>query len=125
MRRAAIEATGTRVAFIHMGSEEQAGSFFARWGNVDIARFSDPAAILYREFGLERGGLSEMLNLRVWVRGFKAAITGGFGFGRPIGDPLQMPGAFLIRDGKILREYRHRTPADQPDYESLAVCEIS
>ena len=108
-----------------MGSEDEAAKFFARWGDAEIPRFSDPEANLYREFGLRRGGLSEILDLRVWRRGFEAAILRRFGLGRPVGDPLRLPGDFLIHNGKIVREYRHRTPADQPDYESLAVCEIS
>ncbi|MFM8394906.1 MAG: AhpC/TSA family protein [Acidobacteriota bacterium] len=124
-RRQAIEATGTRVAFIHQGSESEARPFFERWGDADIARFSDPAAELYRQFGLRRGSLGEIFNLTVWKRGFEAAILRRFGFGAPVGDPLQMPGAFLIDKGRVVREYRHLTPADRPDYESLAVCEIS
>lgn len=128
-RRQAIEATGTRVAFIHMGSEAEAQPFFARWGDPEIARFSDPEARLYHEFGLRRMTIGELFNptswLTVWKRGFEAAIIRRFGFGAPVGDPLRMPGAFLLHQGRIVREYRHQTPADRPDYESLAVCEIS
>ncbi|MFN6203013.1 MAG: AhpC/TSA family protein [Acidobacteriota bacterium] len=128
-RRQTIEATGTRVAFIHMGSEAEARPFFARWGDAEIARFSDPEARLYREFGLRRMSIGEIFNLSnwltVWKRGFEAAIIRRFGFGVPVGDPLRMPSAFLVHQGRIVREYRHQTPADRPDYESLAVCEIS
>ncbi|NBO64989.1 MAG: hypothetical protein EBU88_09130 [Acidobacteria bacterium] len=108
-----------------MGTEKQAASFIERWGDSDIPRFSDPEASLYHEFGLGRVSLLELFNPRVWMRGFSAAILNRFGFGKPIGDPLQMPGAFLVRNGKVIREYRHRTPADRPDYESLAAGEIS
>lgn len=124
-RRKAIEATGTQVAFIHMGEESEAAPFFERWGDSEIARFSDPQARLYRDFGLRRASLGEIFNLTVWKRGFEAALGGGFGFGRPVGDPLQMPGAFLVDKGRVVREHRHVTPADRPNYESLAVCDIS
>lgn len=106
-----------------MGTEEEARSLFARWGDADIARFSDPEAALYREFGLRRGSLREIFDPWVWRRGFEAAILRGFGLGKVVGDPLRMPGAFLLDHGRIVREYRHRTPADEPDYEALAVCD--
>jgi hypothetical protein len=31
-----------------------------------------------------------------------------------------MPGAFLVLNGKIVREYRHETAASRPDYCKLA-----
>ena len=107
-----------------MGKEDEACRFFGRWGDEDIARFSDPEARLYREFGLRRVKLRDIFNLNVWKRGFESAIVKGFSGGKPVGDPLQLPGAFLLHNGKIIREYRHRTPADRPDYEAMAACEI-
>ncbi len=123
-KRQAIEATGTRVAFVHMGTEEQAKDFFERWGDDDVARFSDPEARLYHSFGLKRGSLGQLFNLTVLTRGFDAAILKGFGGGKMIGDAFQMPGVFLIHQGKIVKEFRHETQADRPDYEALAVCEL-
>jgi hypothetical protein len=29
------------------------------------------------------------------------------------------PGVFLVQHGKILAEYRHRSPADRPDYVAI------
>lgn len=107
-----------------MGTEEEARGFFGRWGDDDIARFSDPGASLYHEFGLRRAKLREIFNLQVWKRGFESAIVKGFGGGRPVGDPFQLPGAFLLHNGRIIREYRHRTPADRPDYDAMSACEI-
>src|SRR5262245_15276946 len=40
--RATIEANGTRLAFVHMGSPEEAGPFFAGFGLGDVPRVSDP-----------------------------------------------------------------------------------
>jgi hypothetical protein len=31
----------------------------------------------------------------------------------------QLPGVFVIQNGAILREFRHRTAADRPDYVAL------
>ena len=52
--------------------------------------------------------------------GFVAAVLKGHGFGWPKSDPLQLPGAFLLRDGVIVRAFRHATSADRPDYCELA-----
>lgn len=123
-KRQAIEATGTQLAFVHMGSEKQADDFFASYGLSDVARISDPSAELYQAFNLKRGGLREIFNLKVWTRGFEAAILKGHSVGMLVGDGFQMPGVFLVHRGQILREFRHETVADLPDYESLAVCPI-
>src|SRR5216683_5656397 len=53
-RRSAIEAQGTRLAFVHLGSEEKAQWFFKPYGLLDVPRFSDPEGRLYDEFGLVR-----------------------------------------------------------------------
>ena len=46
--------------------------------------------------------------------------------GRPEGDGFQMPGAFLIDNGRMVHAYHHMTAADRPDYVRLAsVCSIS
>jgi hypothetical protein len=103
-----------------MGSEEEASSFFARWGDADLPRVSDPQASLYESFGLRRGSLGEIFKPSVWKRGFEAAILNGFGVGRMVGDGFRMPGVFLIYQGRILKEFRHETPAERPDYRALA-----
>ena len=102
-----------------MGSEAQAREFFAQYGWVDVARISDPSCELYRAFGLGRGSVGQVAGPAVLVRGL-TALFGGHGLGMPVGDPLQMPGVFLLRDGEIVREHRHDTVADVPDYERLA-----
>lgn len=103
-----------------MGTEEEAKAFFAQWGGADLPRISDPEARLYEGFGLRRGSLGEIFKPRVWKRGFEAAILNGFGVGRMAGDGFRMPGVFLIYQGRILKEFRHETPADRPDYVALA-----
>jgi hypothetical protein len=32
----------------------------------------------------------------------------------------QLPGVFVVRGNQVLAEYRHRSPADRPDYLALA-----
>lgn len=115
--RQAIEARGTQVAFVHLGTEEEAKRHVAGSGVEDIPRFSDPTGQLYRQFSLGRGGLRQLLSPKVWRRWFSSAWRHGFGRQK---DSRQMPGVFLVQGGRILREFRHRTPADRPDYVALA-----
>ena len=103
-----------------MGGEVEIEPLLARHGLADVPRFSDPQRELYLAFGLARGSWSQVLGPKVFWRGFIAAILKRHGFGRPVGDPLQMPGAFLLRDGVIMRAFRHETSADRPDYCELA-----
>lgn len=112
------------MAFVHMGTEDEARPFFAAYGMEAVPRVSDPQASLYREFGLARGGVTQVLGASVWTRGMKAFLSGGHTAGKPIGDPWQMPGVFLVHRGKILREFRHDSSSDVPDYTELATCPL-
>lgn len=114
-----IEEAGTRLVLVHMSSEQQAGKFFARYGLANVQRISDPERSLYRAFGLPRGTFSDLFGPKVWIRGFQAGILGRHGVGRLVGDGFQMPGAFLIYFGEVLRSYRHQSAADRPDYMAL------
>ena len=119
-RREAIEQGGTQVAFVHTGREADAAPAFARFGLGDLPRFADLDGVLYRAFGLGRSGLGMMFAPRVWLRGLQAAFLKGHGVGGLQGDGMRMPGVFLVHRGRVVRAFRHTTPADRPSYEELA-----
>lgn len=113
-----LTANGTQLAFVHMGNLQQGAEMLARYGLTEAHQFSDPKQELYRAFDLKRATLSQVFGAKVWLRGWDA-FTKGHGVGAPIGDPFQMPGVFLLDNGEIVREFRHQSAADQPDYEQL------
>jgi hypothetical protein len=119
-RRARIESEGVRIVLVHMGDDASAREFFAKYGLDDVARVSDPDRELYRAFDLRRGSPWQLFGLRVWWRGFVAGVLGGHGVGALAGDGFQMPGVFLMRDGRIERAFRHQSAGDRPEYETLA-----
>lgn len=121
--RAAIEAQGTGLAFVHMGSESEAAAFFARYGLADVERVGDPEGRLYRAVRLARGGGRQLLSPTIVRRGLAAALQGHLP-GRIGGDPRQLPGVFLVLDGTTVREFRHANAADRPDYLELAACPL-
>lgn len=120
-RRAEIEKNGARIALVHMGTPDSFASFAGRYDLGDVPAISDPERRLYRGVGLRRGRLSQLLGWTVWRRGARAFFS-GHGVGKLQGDGRQMPGAFLIRDGQVVRRFLHATAADRPDYVEL--CEL-
>jgi len=119
-QRATIEATGVKIAIVHMSDEADGAAMMSGYGLEDVSRISDPTCSLYRAYELQRGTTSQLLGPSVWWRGFVAAIVNRHGLGPLGGDGFQMPGAFLVRDGQLIRSYRHQTAADRPDYCELA-----
>lgn len=120
-KRAQIHAQGVGIVLIHMSDDALARDTFARYGlRDDIARVSDPRKSLHQLFGLSRGSLTQLFGPRVALRGFVAAILDRHFMGALQGDGFQMPGAFLLHHGKVIRAFRHEDAADRPDYCELA-----
>jgi len=118
-KRGEIEAQGSRLAFVHLGTEEKAKSFFAYYKLQDVPRFADPDAHLYKEFGLARAKLGQYLNSESIYRMIFAWLDGHF-IGLPAGDVQRMPGVFLMQENKIRRAFRHELVSDRTDYVALA-----
>ena len=117
--RPQLAAAGVRIAFVHGATPDEAEPFFAKYRLTDVVRVSDPTLAHYRAFGLGRTGAQALIDPVVWARGAVCAIAHGFG-AQP-GELLrQLPGVFVVRRNAVLAEYRHQSPADRPDYVSLA-----
>ena len=117
--RAAIESTGTQVAFVHMSSPEEADRWFARYGVSDFARVSDPRQELYRTFKLQHATLRDLAHPRVWWPWFRTAILRGHGAGLAGPNWRQLTGVFVVHRGHILAALRHENSAARPDYAAL------
>jgi hypothetical protein len=113
-----IERDGTKIVLVHMGTPEAFAEFAGGYGLGDVAAVADPERRLYRGLGLRRGTLSQLLGWRVWMRGAKVFFS-GHRVGKMVGDGTQMPGVFLLRDGRVVRRFIHATAADRPDYTEL------
>ncbi len=120
-KRQAIAAAGVQIALVHMQSDAEAVTFFARYHLDDLPRISDPARALYRAFQLPRGSLAQVTGPGVWGAGLKSLLSGNLP-GIPSADVRQLPGVFLVSDGRVLRSFRHATSGDRPDYVDLATC---
>ena len=114
-----IEAAGARLVLVHQGDDDGLRSLAARYGIEHIDRVSDPGKVLYRALEVPRGTARQLFGPAVWWPGLRALIR-GHGLGPLVGDGFQMPGAFLVRDGRVAAAYRHAHAADRPDYVGLA-----
>src|SRR5271156_1664302 len=119
--REQIEARGARPVFVHLGTPERAKPYFDYYHLSDLERVSDPEASLYTQpvFKLARkNAFSHFLIPKVWKAWLQGAIR-KHGIGMIKEDADQMPGIFYLRERAIVRAYRYRTIADQPDYLKL------
>ncbi|MDX2287047.1 MAG: SelL-related redox protein [Bacteroidia bacterium] len=123
-RRAQLEASGVQLCLAHQSDRVRAGQVLARYGLAEVPHISDPERKLYEAFELRRGRVGQVLGWRSWLRGAMAGVLNGHGIGWLEGDGFQMPGAFLLYQGQILRAFRHAHAADRPDYLALAACEL-
>lgn len=117
--RMKIEQDGTQLVIVHQSTPESADRFFAKYNFEDVPRVSDPELVLYRHFDLQQGTWEQVFGWKSWLRGITAFFQGHF-IGKLEGDGYQMPGGFLVRNGRILRAYRHESAADRVDYCELA-----
>ncbi len=119
--RPQIEAKGVRPVFVHLGSQERAKPYFDYYNLSDVERIGNPEATLYQlpVFSLSRTNpYSHFLSPAVWNGWLKGAMF-KYGIGMIKEDADQMPGVFFLKDRKVVRAFRHRTIADEPDYLKL------
>lgn len=117
-KRGAIERRGATIVLAHMTPPERFEASLAGYGLAGIDHVSDPERHLYAALQLPRGTLGQLFGLKCLYRGMLATLRGHI-VGPLAGDGFQMPGAFLLLDGRIIHAYRHATAADRPDYEGL------
>jgi len=117
-KRAEIEGKGSSLVLVHMGDEAAFHEFARSYGLEKVPAIADPERRFYLGLGLRRGQWWQLLGPQVWRRGAQAFFS-GHGIGQLEGDGLQMPGVLVIRDGRIIHRFLHRTAADRPDYLAL------
>lgn len=105
-------AHGADLVLVHMLKAGEETRYLTVGDGVD--RIADPRCELYRAFGLQKGGWSELLAPRVWWLGL-ISIFKGCGMGRLAGDGWQMPGVFLFYRSEIMAAQRAKSASDLPD----------
>lgn len=108
--------------FVHMADYATAESFFKQFNLKTPIHVSDIECKFYADFGLAKGRFNQLFGLKSLVRGIEISTKGIFPTLKEIGDGYQMPGIFIVKDGKVLQSYIHNHAADKPDYQSLIQC---
>lgn len=123
-QRERIEQLGIQIVIVHMTTEAEATELFARFNLVDLPRVSDPEQALYQAMELNRGSFWQVFGPKMWWRAISALISGN-SMGIPKGDLFQLPGVFLIHQGKIVKAFRPETSSDRMDFQMFTTGEVS
>lgn len=122
-RKSKLEAKGLKVVFVHMAKHVVADEYFKRYKIDNPIHISDPECEFYSEFGITKGNFSQLYGLRTWIRGYSARKVGHeLELSKTLGDSTQMPGIYVIEQGKVKSKYIHKHASDRPNYEELANC---
>ncbi|MFG0242361.1 MAG: SelL-related redox protein [Phycisphaerales bacterium JB054] len=121
-RREEIIGRGYGMAVVTMSDAAENQRMADEFGLTDASWIADPERVLYRALDLRRGSFLQLFGPAVFLRGVAAAFK-GHGIGPLGGDGFQMPGAFVLHQGRVVREFRHARASDRPDFSSLA-CEM-
>ena len=94
-----IESNGARIVVLTLGKPEEAQAFCGeRAPGLDC--YANPSAEVYKAYGLARANPAQLFGPSVWLQGALAVAEGqfeGIPIGKPVGDPWQMPGVFVVR----------------------------
>jgi len=123
-KRNELENRGVKTVFVHMSDTATANKYFKQFNLKDVSFVNDPNKQLYRAFGLVRGTFTQLFGLQTWIKGYSVMKENNLKqeSGKNLGDSFQMPGVFLINEGKIIESFIHKKASDRPDYFKLAEC---
>lgn len=108
-----------KIIIVHQSSREHAKKVFEIYNLEEIEHVSDPSRIVYKAFGLGKHNYLEILKPRVLWSTFKSILKGHLP-GRIKGDPLQMPGIFIIKNSVLINSFDYSNIADRPPLLNLA-----
>lgn len=115
-----VKQAGLHPVVVHMGSNSQANELMKQFGMPDVATVSDPDRRLFRALEIPFGTLSQLISVKTFWRALVEGVVFRFGFGRFVGNGLQLSGAFIIRNGRIVRALRHESPAERTDFTNFS-----
>lgn len=115
---AAEDISYPSILFVFQGSLAQGQAFFSElW--PEARAIADPRRHLYAAFGIKRGSLNQVFGVgAIWAS--TRAMREGHTPNVPIGDPMMMPGMFLIYEDSIVWQHRFKHIGDHPDFRRIS-----
>jgi peroxiredoxin len=114
-----LAEAGTELVFVHMAENQVAESYFDKFNLTGVKHISDISCSYYAGFGLMKGSMGQLFGFQSWIRGFQMQAKYGNDLGKHLGDNFQMPGIFIIHEGKIKDSYLHKIASGRPDYATM------
>ncbi len=111
-----LSEKGIKIVVVYMVDEAIAKPYLAQYDLDEELQVSDPEEIFYKSFKLKRGSFTQLFGLKVWIRWVELGVSKKLFNTKPEGNVSQMPGIFLLKDGKIVEQYHYKSIADIPDY---------
>jgi hypothetical protein len=119
LRRARSDLPGfPKTILFFMGDVSEGARFFrGRWPEAHAV--ADPERVFFEGFGCRRARFRELFGLRALRAGLRA-LRKGNGIGKPVGDPVVMPGALLMRGDQVAWSHDFDHAGDHPDWAEVA-----
>ncbi len=117
--RPRLSASNTELILVHMAERTIAETYFKKFNLLGVSHVSDPNSRFYVAFGLTKGSFTQIFGLQSWIRGFSVQAKYGAEVNKRLGDNFQMPGAFIIHQGRVIDSYIHKYTSDRPNYNDL------
>ena len=96
-----------KLVFVHMSDPAYADEFFNNYfDGQQVTHISDPGRVLYKSLDLKRGSFFQLFGPMTWLRGAWIITTKRIFQGETEGDPLQLGGIFIMKDGQITYEQK-------------------
>ena len=118
-QKSEVVRSGLTPVIVSMGTNEQALSMMARYGLTEVAHISDPERHLYRALELPFGTLVQLFGWSAVWRALGDGTVFRFGFGRIVGNALQLSGAFVVQNGRVVQAIRHASSSERTDFRNL------
>ena len=113
--REEFEAAGVELAVIGQGTPRHARAFIDDHGLEGLRVLVDPDRATYAAAGAKMGGVTDLFNPGVAVRGLKAVAGERVVQGRTVGHPAQLGGVLVVaRGGAITWAHLANDAGDNP-----------
>jgi hypothetical protein len=106
-----FEAAGLKIVVIGQGTPEELSNFL-EGRNLPFEVLCDSDFSAYQAYGLVRGTLWQVLFSPQVIAAGVAAYQEGHKVEAIVGDPMQLPGSFVIKDEKVVFAHRGRLSSD-------------
>lgn len=117
--RSEFEQAGARLVLIGQATPRQAAHFRRRQG-IQLPVLADEDRVSYRAAGAKVGGVGDLLNPKVVVKGALTGLREKTIQGRTVGSPNQLGGTLVIApDGRITWSHMSKDAGDNATPEEI------